>query len=265
MTAMADTNKKLFCIIGNIGVGKSELVKRFRDLNNTTTTPDAPSCVVIPEPVKLWQKIGLLPALYRDFRSGEAARTGTPYKFQQLAFSSRLMEYLDVDWDSSRIAIADGHVYVDRHVFAHQLHESGMMSSEEMMWYDESFRHWEKLVPLAMPQCFIYLRAEPSVCIERIRVRGREEEKDISLEYLTALHNRFESLSLPSTVHIIDASQSSEKVFEEIVSIIGKCKALGQHELCARDICIHCTAYSYAMPAYHHCLRCGIVCKTNTS
>ena len=39
---------------------------------------------------------------------------------------------------------------------------------------------------------FIYLRTDPQVCLERIKKRGRECEKDITLEYLTQLHEHYE-------------------------------------------------------------------------
>ena len=39
---------------------------------------------------------------------------------------------------------------------------------------------------------FIYLRTDPQVCFERIKQRGRPSEKDITLEYLTQLHEHYE-------------------------------------------------------------------------
>ena len=39
---------------------------------------------------------------------------------------------------------------------------------------------------------FIYLRTDPQVCFERIKQRGRECEKNITLEYLTQLHEHYE-------------------------------------------------------------------------
>jgi deoxyadenosine/deoxycytidine kinase len=40
---------------------------------------------------------------------------------------------------------------------------------------------------------FIYLRTDPQVCFERIKQRGRDCEKDITIEYLTQLHEHYES------------------------------------------------------------------------
>ena len=40
---------------------------------------------------------------------------------------------------------------------------------------------------------FIYLRTDPQVCFERIKQRNRECEKDITIEYLTQLHEHYES------------------------------------------------------------------------
>jgi deoxyadenosine/deoxycytidine kinase len=39
---------------------------------------------------------------------------------------------------------------------------------------------------------FIYLRTDPQVCFERINQRGRGCEKNITIEYLTQLHEHYE-------------------------------------------------------------------------
>jgi deoxyadenosine/deoxycytidine kinase len=38
----------------------------------------------------------------------------------------------------------------------------------------------------------IYLKCSPEVCLGRIKIRGREEEKNITLEYLNKLHQAHE-------------------------------------------------------------------------
>jgi deoxyadenosine/deoxycytidine kinase len=250
-------NPKLYCIVGNIGVGKSEFVKRFRLLANSKNNENTAPVTCVDEPVPLWQKIGLLQALYRDLSSGDAKVKGTPYKFQQMAFSSRLRDFVKIDFDKNRIVLVDGHVFIDRHVFAEQLHSDEMISDEDMGWYIESFNHWQELVPVAMPTCFIYLKASPQICHDRLKARGREEEKNVSVEYLTALHNRFESLKFPSEVRIVDASQPPDVVVDEIISIIGKCKALGEHDFCGGDDnCKYCQSLAVPLPSYKHCCTC---------
>jgi deoxyadenosine/deoxycytidine kinase len=38
----------------------------------------------------------------------------------------------------------------------------------------------------------VYLRSKPEECLERIKVRAREGEEDISLAYLERIHNQHE-------------------------------------------------------------------------
>ena len=39
---------------------------------------------------------------------------------------------------------------------------------------------------------FIYLRCNPEVCMERLEIRGREEEGSVPLEYLNQINDRHE-------------------------------------------------------------------------
>ncbi len=40
----------------------------------------------------------------------------------------------------------------------------------------------------ALPTAIIYLKTDPSTCLERIQQRQRHGENNITLEYLTKLH-----------------------------------------------------------------------------
>ena len=43
-----------------------------------------------------------------------------------------------------------------------------------------------------IPDMIVYARADPTKSLDRVKIRGRESETGISLEYLTACHERHE-------------------------------------------------------------------------
>jgi deoxycitidine kinase len=183
---------RVICIVGNIGVGKSTTVDALKALDR--------NMIVVHEPVDQWRKTGLLSALYDSLlpTASVEKRQHTAYDFQQFAFASRLSSVRRAVGSPPTVADAtvaiDGHVLVDRHVFAKQLFEMGAITSDMWTWYNENFSDWEILVPEARPKAIIYLRAQPETCLARIRERGRSEEAGISLDYLQALHNKFDRL-----------------------------------------------------------------------
>lgn len=54
-------------------------------------------------------------------------------------------------------------------------------------------------LPSLVPDGFIYLKAEPETCMERMRRRGRVEESGVSLDYLEGLHRKHEEWLNSST------------------------------------------------------------------
>ena len=49
-----------------------------------------------------------------------------------------------------------------------------------------------RIIPSLRPDGFIYLKADPDVCSERMARRNRSEEGGVKLEYLEQLHNMHE-------------------------------------------------------------------------
>lgn len=58
---------------------------------------------------------------------------------------------------------------------------------------------------LSPPSLLVHLRCDPAVELERIRARGRDVEASITVDYLTALNSRLDSLvtSLPATQAVL--------------------------------------------------------------
>ncbi|NXW21532.1 DGUOK protein, partial [Circaetus pectoralis] len=80
-----------------------------------------------------------------------------------------------------------------RYVFAKNLFEAGHLQPLEWAIYQD----WHgfllrQLGPRAALHGFLYLRAMPQTCLERLRRRARSEEGGIQLGYLQQLHGQHE-------------------------------------------------------------------------
>lgn len=79
-----------------------------------------------------------------------------------------------------------------------------------------------RLLATQTPNLIIYLRTPPSLAFERIRQRNRAEEKNISFEYIKALHELHEKIFVPSEfVIVIEAAHRlSERQLDELQQYI---------------------------------------------
>jgi thymidine kinase len=67
----------------------------------------------------------------------------------------------------------------------------------------------------------VYLRTTPEICYQRLKMRCREEEKVIPLEYLDAVHRLYEEWLITGSlfpaaapVLVMDADHSMEKMLQ---------------------------------------------------
>ncbi|XP_059973315.1 deoxyguanosine kinase, mitochondrial isoform X2 [Mesoplodon densirostris] len=186
-------------IEGNIAVGKSTFVKLL--------TQTYPEWHVATEPVATWQNVqaagtqnaGTAPSLGNllDMMYQEPARWC--YTFQTFSFMSRLKAQLEPFPEKlleakKAVQIFERSVYSDRYIFAKTLFENGSLSDIE--WHIYQDWHYFLLQEFASRlrlHGFIYLQAAPQVCLKRLRLRAREEEKGIELAYLEQLHAQHEA------------------------------------------------------------------------
>jgi len=81
-------------------------------------------------------------------------------------------------------------VYEDAEIFARNLYLQGHMDERDYQSYRALYETVIEILP--PPDLVIYLRASLPTLMERIRLRGRDYEQDISAEYLEQLNKLYE-------------------------------------------------------------------------
>ncbi len=158
-------------IAGNIGAGKTTLTKllarhykwepHFENVENNPYLDD----------------------FYRDMKRWS-------FNLQIFFLRTRFQQIVQIQ-KSDKTVIQDRSIYEDAHIFAPNLYEMGLMSHRDFTNYKELFELISSLV--SPPDLLIYLRASVSTLVRQIERRGREYEKNISIEYLRKLNEKYEN------------------------------------------------------------------------
>jgi deoxyadenosine/deoxycytidine kinase len=113
----------------------------------------------------------------------------------QLEFLIRRVEHHELIRTVRKSCVQDRTLYEDPEIFAKYLHGLGHLSDSELDLYFEYFQRLTK--NLAQPDkviCFDVPRVE--VLLERIKLRGREEEKSIQHSFLRGLNGYYSSFPM---------------------------------------------------------------------
>lgn len=169
----------IISIEGNIGSGKSTLINLIREKFNDVD--------VLDEPLTEWLNIedednnNLLDCFYKDNKRWS-------YTFQNFAYITRIHKILRaLTFKKKNIIITERSIYTDKNVFAKMLFDSNLMNKMEYSMYNYWFKLFEKHFNFNI-NFIIYLRVDPNISFSRIKIRQREEEKNIKLEYINEVH-----------------------------------------------------------------------------
>jgi deoxyadenosine/deoxycytidine kinase len=215
---MSEYNKHVIAIEGNIGVGKSTFTQILKKNFDKST--------IVSEPVDMWLNIkndnddNILGMFYKDTKRWA-------YTFQNLAYITRMMKIEDAIRNSDGIIFLDRSLGTDRNVFEKMLYDDKLLNEIEHQMYNLWYDFYHKYVNSNTNQIYIYLRCNPEIAYERIAKRGREEEKNITLEYLNKLHEYHEKWLMDlENVIIIDCNKDFEHDLEyqnKVIDLI-KCE-----------------------------------------
>lgn len=173
----------IYSIEGNIGSGKSTLVRIMKDYFK-----DTEGIIFADEPVDDWMNIkdstgeDILTKFYNDQH-----KYGFP--FQMMAYISRIaiLKKL-VKENPNAIIFTERSVYTDKMVFAQMLHDEGKIGEVEFAIYNQWFNNFLDEIDI---NGTIYIKTDPSKCFERIIKRNRKGET-IPVEYLELCHTYHE-------------------------------------------------------------------------
>lgn len=112
------------------------------------------------------------------------------FNIQIFFLNSRFRQVLDIR-NSGLDVVQDRTIYEDANIFAPNLHLMGLMSTRDFNNYTRLFNLMTSLVE--PPDLLIYLRASVPTLVRQIQKRGRDYEKNIRLDYLQRLNERYEA------------------------------------------------------------------------
>ena len=194
------TSPIILSIDGNIGSGKSTLYNNLQTYYSNNDT-----ICFVPEPVDEWKNIvdsnnvPILINLYKDTRK-------YAFRFQMMAYISRLhLLKQKVKENKYKIIISERSVETDKNVFAKMLYDDGLIEHDEFQIYNNWFDEFIDDIKLTG---IIYVKAEPTVCNDRVKIRAREGEDSIPIDYLKKCHQYHEDwLSTIENKLIIEANE----------------------------------------------------------
>ena len=162
--------EKFIAVAGNIGVGKSTLVRLL--CQNLQWTP-------FYEPVT---ENPYLADFYEDMQAW-GFHSQIYFLMRRLRIHRKLMS-------NPSSVVQDRSVYEDAEIFAHNLFLQDAINERDYETYQELYRVLVEFLP--PPDLVIYLRASVPTLLDRIAMRDRSYERSISAEYLVDLNDLYE-------------------------------------------------------------------------
>ena len=182
--------KTLICVEGAIGVGKSTLISELRKRS-------APGLVTLQEPVEEWKSVdvGKGKSMLAGMYDGSLSSGVFQLSIMQARFGPLVRALCD---PATTTVISERGPFSEKIVFA-----KSNLSEQDFACYNYAhsslIRDFFPIVPSKLRVVFLHLELPSAEIVERIRSRGREEEKQISTEYLARLEQAHDELKATMT------------------------------------------------------------------
>jgi deoxyadenosine/deoxycytidine kinase len=171
----------VFLLEGNLGAGKSTLIKLIADY--------APELTTVLEPVASWHNNNQSQSLLTHFYQDQARWA---YTMEKATLLTRVKEYVKEQENLLSPKIMERSLYSGYYCFAKNGYLQGTLS--EIEW--NIYKNWFNFLVTSKckkPSGFIYLYTNPETCYTRMHKRKRDGEDIVPLEYLTQIHQAHEN------------------------------------------------------------------------
>ena len=191
----------IYTIDGNIGSGKTTILNYLHKYKNFQ---------IDLEPVDKWKPF--LDNIYLS-KSGY--------------FNFQIKVWLDRAWiqekDNNSIIFMERSPFFIRNTFNKNDYITNNINEDEFNVINELYQKTDKIWK---SNFYIYLRSCPNKCLERIKSRGRENEMNINIDYITDIHNLHEEAyfklsEIDNNIILINVEDKSiEEIIQEILTVI---------------------------------------------
>lgn len=192
--------KKIFFLEGNIGVGKTTILKRMRHIGFET----------IEEPLQRWEPY--LSLLYSDPKLH-----GFSFQIEVLIWFMEVQKRATKA--NAEVLIVERSHFTSAHVFGQNLFDEKALTKWQFdnikklaAIVEDRWKELQLLHPIRLQT--IYLQCKPAICMKRLRKRNRQCESSISLDLITKLHSLHDKVFANHQSIIIDGSKDAESVFQ---------------------------------------------------
>lgn len=216
---MSADKKIIISIEGNIGVGKSSFLGLLRQYFGDQAD-------FIYEPVDEWLSIkdengkDLLQTFYDDKKRWS-------YTFQNVAYITRMNKLIDaINNSDKKYIIIDRSLSADLKTFTKILIEEGSISKLEMEAYYLWNNFFERNYGDKYTHYIIYLRCKPETAYERVKLRARNAENTIPLDYLKKLHDAHEEWLQPNEDNRVKEACSIDEIKDLLPNLLNVPKVL---------------------------------------
>ncbi|PIN76612.1 hypothetical protein COV17_01815 [Candidatus Woesearchaeota archaeon CG10_big_fil_rev_8_21_14_0_10_36_11] len=200
-------------VVGNIGVGKSTLVR-------ACMSPPFSPILLSALPQREYEESNENNVTVHGFlETFNTEKLDQFYKDPlkvafalQCEFLQKRVERESLIRNSNGIIIEDRTLEEDYHIFGKAQHIQMNMTTEEFCQYEAKYVQAQEKLP--KQDILVYLRARTTTLQKRIQERGRESEKKISTAYLSLLNLLYEEYiknHVQSPVIIVNAEDYTDK------------------------------------------------------
>lgn len=195
-------------IEGNIGVGKSTLLKNLEEKGY----------LVVQEPVSQWTNyhgINFLELYSQDMQKWA-------FTFQSMVLSTLWQTQLKATRQENPIVIAERSLHSVVKMFAKTQKDAGFINEEQFVLLDNTAK--TMISQYERKEYFIYLRGSATTAYQRIQQRARDEENTLSKDYIQQLHLILDNWmeNEPGLHAVVDATGSPETVQQQVIKALGQ-------------------------------------------